>query len=117
MKYMKLLFIPLTFALVGCASSTSKAPQPKDKVPFKEGTWTNDKLRQDSMLGMQMKLNVMGCDKKPVHIQPYIVQDPTGAQGKKQWIEAWSVFSCGKEYRMIVHFKEDGKGGASYKFP
>ncbi len=68
------------------------------------------------MVGMQIQLTSLGCKKKPVNIQPYIVKDPNGSPGNKQWIELWSVFSCGNEYRMVVHFKEDGKGGATYTF-
>jgi len=116
MKNILVQIIVLGIILLGSATPTKSIAQSNDEVPFKKGTWTNTKLRQDSIVGMRMKLTSMGCKEDPVNIQPYIVKDPNGSPGNKQWVEVWSVSSCGNEYRMVVYFKEDGKGGATYTF-
>jgi len=111
----KKLFLALAF-ISACSSAQQTTPVSSKQNKLIKGSMANQKLVRDAMLGMMAKLTSMGCSEKPLGVQPYIAKKVTGKPGSREWLEMWSVFACNKEYRMMVQFKEDGKGAAHYTF-
>jgi hypothetical protein len=78
---------------------------------IKKGTLTSPQLMHDTMQGVTGKVATLGCDKVE-DVASYVVTPFSGAPRARQWQEKWLVQGCGKQYPVIIDFKEDGAGGA-----
>ena len=114
--FIKIILITgIIFLITGCL--TTKDNVDKDDSLFKgvikKGTLANQKLIQDTMLGIVGKLATLGCDKYE-SIETYVLQMPKGDVGSRIWKERWIVKGCGKKYPIDITFQEDGLLGAIY---
>lgn len=104
------LVLTTIVVLSGCASTQ----EPSSPIgTLKKGTLSNQKLIRDTMVGVAMKVAVMGCQKID-YVQPYVVAMPQGEPGSRYWREKWVVKGCSTEYPVAIRFKEAGPNAADY---
>jgi hypothetical protein len=95
-------------------STSASVPAHNTDMPagtIKKGTLTSPQLMHDTMQGVTGKVATLGCDKVE-DVASYVVTPFSGAPRARQWQEKWLVQGCGKQYPVIIDFKEDGAGGA-----
>jgi len=80
---------------------------------IKKGSWTNQKLAKDTMIGVAGKVAILGCS-KPEFFTPYIIQDPKGKAGERIWWELWIVTGCNNKYPIKISFNEAGTSAANW---
>ncbi len=95
-------------------STSPSLPAQSTDLPagtIKKGSLTSPQLMHDTMQGVTGKVATLGCDKVE-DVAPYVVTPFSGAPRARQWQEKWLVKGCGKQYPVVIDFKEDGAGGA-----
>lgn len=110
MKKRELVVATITMSLLSCQTVSDRTSTEPGEI---KGTYTNEKLRKDAMLGVYTHLSNGDCTKVD-DVQPYIVERPAGEPGEMKWEERWVVYACGAIYDISMKFAEDGEGGAYY---
>lgn len=80
---------------------------------LEKGTLANAKLIQDTKAGVAGKVASMGCTNLG-DVDTYVLTNPVGPLGAREWKERWVVAGCGSHYPVDIEFKEDGHGGADW---
>jgi len=97
-------------ALVSCFSAVG------DELPgnaIRKGSLSNQKLIQDTKMGVAAKVATLGCE-KPESFVPYVLAMPQGEVGSRYWQELWVVKGCNAEYPVKIRFSETGLSGANW---
>lgn len=102
------------FFLAACSKEPGPAPSRSDTSKLPEGTiqggsLANEKLIQDTMVGVAARVAVMGCD-KPENLNPYVVAMPEGPQGAQHWKEKWVVNGCNRKFEVNISFQKTPSG-------
>ena len=113
MKFINILL--LSVLLSGHAYASDLQPLSKVKPGVaSEGSLANVQLINDAKLGISKFDKTIVLDK--VHkFSMFVIQQPKGSPGSREWREAWMV-SIGEETKSyIVTFKEDGLNAANFE--
>ena len=91
MKYKNLIVIAAFAVIQGCAAHAEKLPY----NAIQKGSLSNQKLINDTKVGVLQKMTVLGCS-KPELVDPYVISEPKGSVGSRVWREIWVVKGCNK---------------------
>jgi len=80
---------------------------------IKKGSFANQKLIKDTMIGVAVSVSKRGCS-QPEKFVPFVLQLPQGEAGSRYWEEIWVVTGCSQEYPVTIEFAENGLNAASW---
>lgn len=100
-------YVPILFC---CWALYAQAETPE---PVQEGTLANQQLIQDAMVGVAGWVATKGCE-VPERFVPVVLQPPKGEPGSRYWQERWTVEGCGKQYPVLIDFRETGVDSAMW---
>ena len=109
MRFFSLLLI------LALSPALSLAQDAKSLVPdaIQQGTMTNEKLRQDALVGVHAWLGAKGC-KNASGFTSFVTKLPEGNVGSRTWQEAWVAHCSNGQFTVRVDFKESGKNAADW---
>ena len=108
-KLAKYFLVPFYFLVL--SSSPANAQLPEGAI--QKGSLSNQKLIQDTMVGVAAKVSQLGCE-TPETFLPYVSRLPEGEVGSRTWQEIWVVSGCDGEYPVTIDFREDGANAANW---
>jgi hypothetical protein len=102
----------ILFALFPLAASAQDA---RSLVPdaLQEGTMTNEKLRQDALVGVHGWLGAKGCENL-TGFTAFVTKLPEGQVGSRAWQEAWVAGCSNGKFTVRIDFVESGLNAANW---
>ncbi|MGY0503863.1 hypothetical protein [Luteimonas sp. e5] len=91
-------------APIAHAQSTPPAPVPDAISP---GSMTNEKLRQDALVGALSTANARGC-RDASNFAVWVTRLPEGTPGERSWQEVWVMQCANGSFPVRIDFREDG---------
>lgn len=74
---------------------------------------TNQKLRQDALVGVHGWLGPMGC-KNAQDFTSFVTKLPEGDVGSRSWQEVWVVRCSNGKFPVRIDFMESGQTAADW---
>jgi hypothetical protein len=105
----------LPFLLAALFPIASFAQDAKSLVPdaLQQGTMTNEKLRQDALVGVHGWLGAKGCENL-LEFTPFVTRLPEGEVGSRAWQEAWVAGCSNGKFTVRIDFVESGLNAANW---
>ena len=109
MRSFSFLLVLVLFPIVSFAQDA------RSLVPdaLQEGTMTNQKLRQDALVGVHAWLGSKGC-KDVQGFTSFVTKLPAGNVGSRSWQEAWVARCSNGKFTVRLDFKESGQSAADW---